>query len=105
MKKSGIADQVISPPQGGGAIRGLGESLISTLAGNLTVPIAVPAGRNKFQPDLSLVYSTGHGNGPFGLGWALSIPGVVHDPCFILPGFSFFDRLLPCFEFSSGKQD
>jgi hypothetical protein len=28
------------------------------------------------QPALNLVYSTGHGNGPFGLGWSLSIPGV-----------------------------
>ena len=35
-----------------------------------------PPGRNGFQPDLSLVYSTGNGNGPFGLGWGLSIPGV-----------------------------
>ena len=36
-------------------------------------------GRNNFQPEVSLVYSTGHGNGPFGLGWALSLPGVARD--------------------------
>jgi hypothetical protein len=29
------------------------------------------------QPQLDLVYSTGNGNGPFGLGWGLSIPGVT----------------------------
>jgi hypothetical protein len=40
------------------------------------VPIALPPGRNGFQPQLNLVYSTGNGNGPFGLGWGLSIPGV-----------------------------
>jgi RHS repeat-associated protein len=82
MNKSGTADQVISHPQGGGAIKGLGESFspdLHTGTGNLTVPIAVPPGRNKLQPDLSLVYSTGHGNGVFGLGWALSIPGVSRD--------------------------
>ena len=45
----------------------------------MTVPITVPPGRNKLQPDLSLVYSTGHGNGLFGLGWTLSIPGVARD--------------------------
>ncbi len=28
------------------------------------------------QPKLSLVYSTGNGNGPFGLGWSLSVPGI-----------------------------
>ena len=25
---------------------------------------------------MNLVYSTGHGTGPFGLGWSLSLPGV-----------------------------
>jgi RHS repeat-associated protein len=82
MNKSGTADQVISHPQGGGAIKGLGETFapdLHTGTGNLTVPIAVPPGRNKLQPDLSLVYSSGHGNGVFGLGWALSIPGVSRD--------------------------
>ena len=82
MNKSGIAGQIISHPQGGCTITGLGETFapdLHTGTGNLTVPIAIPPGRNKFQPDLSLVYSTGHGNGPFGLGWVLSIPGVARD--------------------------
>ncbi|MGE5445487.1 MAG: SpvB/TcaC N-terminal domain-containing protein, partial [Ignavibacteriales bacterium] len=82
MNKSGTAAQVITHPQGGGAIKGLGESFspdLHTGTGNLTVPIAVPPGRNKLQPDLSLIYSSGHGNGLFGLGWALSIPGVARD--------------------------
>src|SRR5260370_14362812 len=71
--------QVISLPQGGGALHGIGEKFspdLQTGTGNFTVPIAVPPGRNGFQPQLSLVYSTGNGNGPFGLGWNLSIPGV-----------------------------
>ena len=38
--------------------------------------VALPPGRNGFQPQLNLVYSTGNGNGTFGLGWSLSIPGV-----------------------------
>lgn len=41
------------------------------------MPIALPAGRNGFQPSLTLVYSTGNGNSPYGLGWQLSIPGVT----------------------------
>lgn len=49
---------------------------LHTGTGNFTVPIALPPGRNGFQPQLSLVYSTGNGNGPFGLGWNLGIPGV-----------------------------
>jgi hypothetical protein len=70
---------VISLPKGGGAVHGLGEKFspdLHTGTGNFTVPIALPPGRNGFQPQLNLVYSTGHGNGPFGLGWSLSVPGV-----------------------------
>lgn len=70
---------VISLPKGGGALQGIGEKFspdLHTGTGNFTVPIALPPGRNGFQPDIKLVYSTGHGNGPFGLGWSLNIPGV-----------------------------
>jgi hypothetical protein len=77
--KSGTSSQIISIPKGGGALQGIGETFspdLFTGTGNFTVPIALPAGRNGFQPQLSLVYSTGNGNGPFGLGWDLSVPGV-----------------------------
>ena len=77
--KSNPATQTISIPQGGGALHGIGETFspdLHTGTGNFTVPIALPPGRNGFQPQLNLVYSTGNGNGPFGLGWGLSIPGV-----------------------------
>lgn len=72
--------EIISLPKGGGALHGIGEKFspdLFTGTGNFTVPIALPPGRNGFQPELNLVYSTGNGNGPFGLGWALSIPGVA----------------------------
>ncbi|HEY7448896.1 MAG TPA: SpvB/TcaC N-terminal domain-containing protein, partial [Vicinamibacterales bacterium] len=77
--KSNPATQTISIPQGGGALHGIGETFspdLHTGTGNFTVPIALPPGRNGFRPQLNLVYSTGNGNGPFGLGWSLSIPGV-----------------------------
>src|SRR5437773_8685710 len=76
---AGGSGQVISLPQGGGALKGIGEKFapdLHTGTGNFTVPIALPPGRNGLQPQLSLVYSTGDGNGPFGLGWSLSVPGV-----------------------------
>src|SRR5205085_2558659 len=76
---SGTSEQVISLPKGGGALHGIGEKFspdLFTGTGNFTVRIALPPGRNGFQPQLNLVYSTGNGNGPFGLGWSLSIPGV-----------------------------
>jgi RHS repeat-associated protein len=71
---------VISNPQGGGAQSGLGEKFspdLFTGTGNFSVPIAVPPGRNGFQPELTLGYSSGNGNGVFGMGWALGIPGVT----------------------------
>src|SRR5262249_23842674 len=77
--KSGIGENVITLPQGGGAQRGIGETFSADLhtgTGNFSVPIAVPMGRNGFQPALSLSYSTGQSNGPFGLGWSLSVAGV-----------------------------
>lgn len=76
---SNSSAEAISLPQGGGALSGIGEKFspdLFTGTGNFTVPIALPPGRNGFQPQLNLVYSTGNGNSPFGLGWNLSIPGV-----------------------------
>src|SRR5437773_12546932 len=77
---SNSPNQILSLPKGGGALSGIGEKFapdLHTGTGNFTVPIALPPGRNGFQPQLSLAYSTGSGNGSFGMGWALSIPGVT----------------------------
>jgi len=82
MADSFAPTEIISLPKGGGALKGLGEKFspdLHTGTGNFTIPIAVPRGRNGLQPDLTLVYSTGHGNGPFGLGWQLGIPGVARQ--------------------------
>src|SRR5215469_15501006 len=73
-------DQVISLPQGGGALKGIGETFapdLHTGTGNFTIPIALPPGRNGFQPQVALTYSTGSGNGPFGLGWSLGVPAIT----------------------------
>src|SRR5713226_8102160 len=75
-----IPSNIITPPKGGGALQGIGEKFspdLFTGTGNFTVPIALPPGRNGFKPQVDLVYSTGNGNGPFGLGWNLSIPGIT----------------------------
>ncbi|WP_405969330.1 FG-GAP-like repeat-containing protein [Streptomyces sp. NBC_00988] len=77
--ESAAEGAVISLPKGGGAVSGVGEKFAADLftgTGNFTVPIAVPAGRSGLAPQLALGYSTGNGNGPFGLGWQLSLPGV-----------------------------
>ncbi|MBB3189316.1 SpvB/TcaC N-terminal domain-containing protein [Halomonas cerina] len=67
----------LSLPTGGGAIRGIGEKFqanVATGTGSLTVPIATSPGRGGFDVALSLGYDSGAGNGPFGVGWSLSMP-------------------------------
>ena len=70
----------VSLPKGGGAIRGMGEKFAAnpiTGTGSLTVPIAASPGRASFGPQLALTYDSGAGNGPFGFGWNLSLPGIT----------------------------
>lgn len=70
----------LSLPKGGGAIRGMGEKVdvaAATGASNASIPITVSAGRGGMQPNLSLQYSSGQGNGPFGLGWRLAVPNIT----------------------------
>ena len=48
-----------------------------TGTGSMSVPIATSPGRSGFGPQLSLSYDSGAGNGPFGLGWNLSLPLIT----------------------------
>ena len=66
------------PSQGGGAIKGIGETFQANLfsgTANHSIPIALSPGRNGFGPSLALGYSSGNGNGIFGLGW--TVPASV----------------------------
>ena len=38
---------------------------------NFSVPITLPPGCNGLEPQLHPAYSSGNGNGPFGLGWSV----------------------------------
>lgn len=69
----------ISLPTGGGALRSIGEKFSPnpfTGGGSMSVPIATSPGRGGFGPQLGLSYSSGSGNGPFGLGWMLGVPAI-----------------------------
>jgi RHS repeat-associated protein len=70
---------VVTLPKGGGAIRGIGEKVSANPATgtcSTTVPIATSPGRSGFGPQLAVMYDSGAGNGPFGLGWSLQVPSV-----------------------------
>ncbi len=75
-----VRPPVPSLPTGGGAVRGVGEKFAAdpaTGAGSVSVPLAITPGRSGFGPALSLVYDSGAGNGPFGLGWKLDLPAIT----------------------------
>ncbi len=79
-KPFAVSAPQVSLPKGGGALRGIGEKFAAnpvTGTGSLTVPIALSPGRSGFGPQLSLSYNSGAGNGPFGLGWSLSLPAIT----------------------------
>ena len=83
----------ISLPKGGGAIRGIGEKFAAnpvTGTGSMSVPIATSPGRSGFGPQLSLSYDSGAGNGPFGLGWNLSLPSITRKTDKGLPRYDDF---------------
>jgi RHS repeat-associated protein len=70
----------ITLPKGGGAIRGMGEKFAANPvngSGALSVPLPVSPGRAGFAPQLTLSYDSASGNGPFGLGWSLSLPSIT----------------------------
>lgn len=70
----------LSLPKGGGAIKGIGEKFSAnpvTGTGSLSVPLFTSPGRSGFSPQLSLSYDSDSGNGPFGLGWRLSVPSIT----------------------------
>jgi RHS repeat-associated protein len=74
-----ISPPVVSLPQGGGSIRGIGEKFAANpITGSATFSIPLPAspGRAGFGPQLSLNYDSGSGNGIFGFGWTMGLPSI-----------------------------
>ncbi|QMU63858.1 MAG: hypothetical protein GKR88_05835 [Flavobacteriaceae bacterium] len=65
-------------PKGGGTIQGMGEALSgigSDGMAHYTLPLPVSSGRGV-APQLSLSYTSGNGNSPFGLGWQLPLLAI-----------------------------
>ena len=82
---------VLSLPKGGGAIRDIGEKFDvnpTTGTASFSVPIALSPGRAGFGPQLSISYNSGSGNGPFGLGWGLSLQAITRKTDKGLPRYA-----------------
>jgi hypothetical protein len=66
-------------PKGGGALRGIDEKFtVNASNGTASLSVVVPLTPNRdgFTPSCRLSYSSGAGNGPFGLCWSLDTPGI-----------------------------
>jgi RHS repeat-associated protein len=85
----------INLPKGGGAIRGMGEKFSAnavTGTGSLSIPIAVSSARSGFNPQLSLQYDSGTGNGAFGIGWSVSMPAITRKTDKGLPQYRDYEE-------------
>jgi Salmonella virulence plasmid 65kDa B protein len=43
----------------------------------MTIPIRTSPDRSRFGPRLALTYDSAVGNGPFGIGWSLSLASIT----------------------------
>ncbi|UOB07646.1 FG-GAP-like repeat-containing protein [Streptomyces sp. HP-A2021] len=93
--KNGV-DKVSRPlPGGGGGVRSIGDDFRPNLAmggGSFRIPFDLPHGPGGVTPKLELLYHTGLGNGPFGMGWSLAVPFVQRRRTspFTAPGVDSF---------------
>ncbi len=74
----GISAQTLSLPKGGGAVKGLGESFKPDSfsgTGNYSIPIPITPARG-FEPNLTLNYNSGYGNGVYGIGFSLNLSSI-----------------------------
>jgi hypothetical protein len=80
----------ISLPKGGGSISGMGEKFEVSSAngtGSITMPISTSPSRGALDPALSLSYNSGNGNGPFGLGWDVSLATITRKTALGIPKY------------------
>ncbi|MBL4647813.1 MAG: hypothetical protein JKY13_02485, partial [Gammaproteobacteria bacterium] len=68
----------VSLPTGGGAVKGMGESFeTNSFTGGFAISVPIFASPCRgFEPSLGLSYSTGAGNGCFGLGLELNVANI-----------------------------
>jgi RHS repeat-associated protein len=95
--KSALSGELLSAPNGGGAVTGLGEAFQPNLnlgTGTYMVPIELPKGFRQRTPSLSLAYNTAGPQGILGLGWGLPIRGIRRSTSGRAPTYTDDDVLL-----------
>lgn len=77
-KSNAVEVPSITLPKGGGAIKGIDEKFtVNAINGTSSFEIPLPFSPARgASPSLSISYSSGAGNGIFGLGWSLSLGSI-----------------------------
>jgi RHS repeat-associated protein len=84
-------DAEATRPGSGAGLRDITETFSvspATGLGSAGIAIASSAGRSGIDPALALGYSSGAGNGPFGLGWQLNLPEIRRKTSAGVPHYS-----------------
>lgn len=99
---SGLRQGPLSLPSGGGSIRGMGQTLSAIGPdgmAEMSLPLPMSAGRG-YAPALGLTYSSGAGNGPFGIGWQMGTMSIRRRTSHGTPRYdstdSFLGRMARC---------
>jgi RHS repeat-associated protein len=90
-KYPNISENIVSLPKGGAAFKPIDEMFktdLSTGSGFYQVSISLPRGINDLTPSVILSYSSGHGNGHFGMGWAIHGARIIRSSKASIPSFN-----------------
>lgn len=91
-----ISTPSVSLPKGGGALKGIGESFRPNTfsgTGDLSFPVYTSPCRD-FAPQLNLDYSSGSGNGNYGIGFSIELPSVYRQTDKGIPSYDEKDTFI-----------
>ncbi|MDR0307056.1 MAG: hypothetical protein LBI42_09510 [Chitinispirillales bacterium] len=109
--KKGVASKLVAAPsidlpKGGGALKGIEDKFQAnpvTGSAGFSIPLPLSPSRGSLEPEIDLSYDSGSGNGPFGLGWSLSVPNISRKTDKGLP--EYFDSKESDVFIMSGSED
>lgn len=90
--------ELFSPslPKGGGSIKGMEGSITAPGSDGMarfSVPLPISSGRT-ITPNLNLSYSSGNGNGPFGMGWHMGLICIRRRTNTGIPSYKSGDQFI-----------
>ncbi|KAF3314498.1 hypothetical protein TWF173_004581 [Orbilia oligospora] len=94
---SQVDTAAFSSGKGGGALRSIDQKFeVNPSSGtlSLSLPLSLTKSRNDFHPELSLSYDSGTGNGPFGIGWNISMGSITRKTSSEIPRYDDSDIFL-----------